>query len=364
MSEKTEQPTQKKLQDARKKGQVGQSQDVPKLLIFAALIELILALVDSGMQRLKGLMLLPLSQLDRPFAAANAEVWSKAALELLLFMLPVLGLAVVMRLVGGWIQFGPLFAPEALKLDFERINPIGQFKQMFSGRNLFNLLNSLCKAIFIGLVLYWVLPPALGDLIGLARTDLDSYWRALVELFTRLSRICLGLLLVLAVVDFALQKYFFIKGQRMSHEDIRKEHKEVEGDPHMKFHRKSLARELVQQPATAAPARAPVEEADMLLVNPTHFAVALYYRPEKTPLPRILCKGQDADARELIERARKAGVPVVRFVWLARTLYREQVGQFIPRPTLQAVAQVYRLLRELDEQAKGELIDMAQHPQP
>ncbi|MFJ4192623.1 type III secretion system export apparatus subunit SctU [Pseudomonas sp. NPDC089534] len=358
MSEKTEQPTQKKLADARKKGQVGQSQDVPKLLIFAALLELILGLAGGGIGKLEGLVMLPLRQLDRPFGAAVGEVLTKAGWDLLLFMLPVLGIAVAMRLAGGWVQFGPLFAPETLKLDFERLNPLNQFKQMFSSRQLFNLLNSLCKALLIGAVLYWVLPPALNDLIGLANTDLDTYWQAMIALFSRLSRTCLGVLLVLAVADFALQKYFFIKGQRMSHEDVRKEYKEMEGDPHMKSHRKSLARELTQQPAGAAPAKAPVEDADLLLVNPTHYAVALFYRPQQTPLPRIVCKGHDAEARALIERARQAGVPVIRFVWLARTLYRSEVGHFVPRETLQAVAQVYRLLRELDDAAHGELIEM------
>ncbi|QXI31258.1 type III secretion system export apparatus subunit SctU [Pseudomonas vanderleydeniana] len=358
MSEKTEEPTQKKLADARKKGQVGQSQDVPKLLIFAALLEMILGLASGGIGKLEALVLLPLQQLGRPFGAGVGEVLSKAGWDLLMFMLPVLGIAVAMRLAGGWVQFGPLFAPEALKLDFERLNPLNQFKQMFSSRQLFNLFNSLCKAVLIGVLLYLVLPPALGDLIGLANTDLDTYWQAMISLFSRLSRTCLGVLLVLAAIDFALQKYFFIKGQRMSHEDVRKEFKEMEGDPHMKSHRKSVARELTQQPANAAPAKAPVEEADLLLVNPTHYAVALFYRPQQTPLPRIICKGHDAEARDLIMRARQSGVPVIRFVWLARTLYRSEVGHFIPRETLQAVAQVYRLLRELDEHARSEVIEM------
>ncbi|MGE8187537.1 type III secretion system export apparatus subunit SctU [Pseudomonas sp. NPDC086278] len=362
MSEKTEEPTHKKLEDARKKGQVGQSQDVPKLFIFAALLELILGLADGGIDRLKALVALPLTQLNRPFGAGLGEVLTKSGWDLLLFMLPVLGIAVVMRLIGGWVQFGLLFAPETLKLDFERLNPLNQFKQMFSSRQLFNLLNSVCKAVLISVVLYLVLPPALGDLIGLANTDLDRYWHAMIALFTHLSRVCLGVLLVLAVIDFALQKYFFLKGQRMSHEDVRKEYKQMEGDPHMKSHRRSLALELTQQPSSGTPASAPVEEADLLLVNPTHFAVALYYRPQITPLPRILCKGLDAEARELIDRARQAGVPVIRFVWLARTLYRTDVGRFIPRETLQAVAQVYRLLRELDEHANKELIEMPGAP--
>lgn len=362
MSEKTEQPTQKKLADARKKGQVGQSQDVPRLLIFAALLELILGLADSGISKLKTLMMLPLQQLGRPFHAAVGEVLTKTVWDFLLFMLPVLGVAVIMRLAGGWIQFGLLFAPEVLKPDAERLNPLNQLKQMFSSRQLFNLLNSLCKAVLIGVVLYVVMPPAIGDLISMANSDLDTYWQAMITLFKRLSRICLGGLLVLAVADFALQKYFFIKGQRMSHDDVRKEYKQIEGDPHMKSQRKVLARELVEQPASAAPTQTPVEEADLLLVNPTHYAVALFYRPQHTPLPKILCKGHDAQARELIERARCSGVPVIRFVWLARTLYHSDVGHFIPRETLQAVAQVYRLLRELDEQNHEEVIQMPGTP--
>ncbi|MCK8367011.1 EscU/YscU/HrcU family type III secretion system export apparatus switch protein, partial [Erwinia amylovora] len=97
---------------------------------------------------------------------------------------------------------------------------------------------------------------------------------------------------VLTLLDFGLQKYFFIKQQRMSHQDSRDEHKQSEGDPHMKGHRHALAHELLNQPATAVKSK-PVEEADLLLVNPTHSAVALYYRPELTPLPRIICKGED-----------------------------------------------------------------------
>src|SRR5690606_30208251 len=120
--------------------------------------------------------------------------------------------------------------------------------------------------------------------------------------------------------DFALQKYFFAKQLRMSHEEVRKEFKELEGDPHVKMHRRALARQLLEQP----PAKPkPVEEADMLVINPTHFAVALFYRPEQTPLPRLIDKATDADARALIARAQAAGVPVIQCVWLARTLYRE-----------------------------------------
>lgn len=96
----------------------------------------------------------------------------------------------------------------------------------------------------------------------------------------------------------------------------------------------------------------------MLVVNPTHFAVALYYRPGKTPLPLLVEKGTDAQARTLIDRAKAADIPVIQCVWLARTLYKQKLGANIPRDTLQAVAFIYRTLRELDDEAKRETLEM------
>lgn len=149
----------------------------------------------------------------------------------------------------------------------------------------------------------------------------------------------------------------------MSHEDLRNEHKDAEGDPHMKGQRKSLARDILNAPAKPRPV-GKVEDADLLLVNPTHYAVALFYRPGQTPLPRILCKGEEAEAQQLIARAHQARIPVIRFVWLARTLYRQPEGRYIPRETLQAVAQVYRVLRQLEQDTAytAEVTDMDNAP--
>lgn len=356
--EKTEEATDHKLSEARKKGEVGQSQDVHKLLICWGLIEAILALADDGMRQLQSLVELPLRRLDQPFVRTFEEVLVHAGWMLASFSIVAVGLAVLLRVIGGWSQFGPLFAPKAFKLDFNRLNPVNQFKQMFSAQKLTELLTSVLKAAAICSVLYIVVKPALGVLIKLALTDLDQYWHTLADLFAQVAHATLGTLLAIAAFDFGLQKFFFLKRQRMSKEDIRNEHKQAEGDPHMKGHRKSMARQLIDQPGTAKPKPTGKEKADMLLVNPTHFAVALYYRPDTTPLPRILYKGQDADARELIAQAQEDGIPVIRYIWLARTLYKSDEGSYIPRDTLQAVAQVYRLLRELDEELGEEVIEM------
>lgn len=348
MSEKTEKATPKQLRDARAKGQVGQSQDLGKLLVLMAVSEITLGLADVSVDRLKALLALSFEHIDRPFLAAVELIASEGIGVLFSFTLCSVGVAMLMRLLSSWVQIGFLFAPKALKFDLNKINPFAHAKQMFSMQNVSSLLLSILKAAAIGATLYVLVKPALGTLILLANSDLATYWHALVDLFRHILRVTLGLLLVIATIDFGLQKYFHAKKLRMSHDDIKKEYKQSEGDPHVKGHRRQLAHEILNQaPSAAAPK--PVEDADLLLVNPTHYAVALYYRPGETPLPMIHCKGQDDEALALIERARQAGIPVVQNIWLARTLYKVKTGRYIPRTTLLIVAHIYQVIRQLDE---------------
>ncbi|WP_296187367.1 type III secretion system export apparatus subunit SctU [Pseudomonas sp. UBA1879] len=347
MSEKTEKATPKQLRDAREKGQVGQSQDLSKLLVLLVVSEVTLGLADESVARLLHLLSLAFQGIGKPYMHTLEQVASEGGSVLVGFILSSVGIAVLMRLVGSWMQIGFLFAPKALKIDLNKLNPFAHAKQMFSAQSLTTLLLSILKAVAIAATLYAVVKPSLGALILLSNTDLTTYWHALLQLFRHILRATLGLLVVIGVVDFALQKYFHAKKLRMSHEDIKKEYKQSEGDPHVKGHRRQLAHELLNQAPTAPPK--PVEDADMLVVNPTHYAVALYYRPGQTPLPLIHCKGEDDDALALIARAKKAGIPVVQSIWLARTLYKVKPGKHIPRPTLLAVAHIYQVVRQLEE---------------
>ena len=354
--EKKHPASAKKLRDQRQKGQVAQSQDVAKLMVLAAISEIALFTADTSLQRFQQLMVLPISRLDQPFVRALEEVLIEGLVVFFSFGLLMAGVAIATKLIASWMQFGLLFAPEALKLDFNRLNPISQVKQFFSAQSLMNLLMSIAKAFLLGLIVFLVVWPSLGTLINLANSDLQSYLLALIALFRYLLHACLALLLVLAVIDFTLQKYFFAKRMRMTQVEVVKEYKDMEGDPHVKGQRRALAQQLAQEePKVKLPK---LEEADMLVVNPTHFAVALYYRPGQTPLPLLVSKGTDAEARQLIWRAKAAAVPVIQCVWLARTLYTRNLGASIPRETLQAVALIYRTLRELDDEAKRETLEL------
>lgn len=350
MSEKTQKATPKQLRDAREKGQISQSQDVSKLLILLAVSEVALGLATESVNQLKQLIELSVNATQQPFEKIAEQLVYECTMALISFSIFSVGLAMLMRLLGGWGQFGFLFAVKALKVDFNKLNPFAQAKQMFSAQNITNLLMSIIKAVVIGITLYLLLKPELRTLILLSNSDLTTYWQSLLQLFRQILRITLGLLLVIAAVDFGFQKFFHAKRLRMSHDDIKKEYKQAEGDPHVKGQRKQFAFEILNQEPKSAP-RA-VEDADILVINPTHYAVALFYRPGKTPLPLIHCKGEDKNALELIARAKRARVPVVQSVWLARTLYKVNTGRYIPRPTLEMVAHLYQLVKQLDDSSE------------
>ncbi|KAA0947062.1 MULTISPECIES: type III secretion system export apparatus subunit SctU [unclassified Pseudomonas] len=354
--EKKHPATAKKLRDQRKKGQVSQSQDIGKLLALTVLSQIALFTAETSMQRFQQLLMLPVSRIGQPFVRTLEEVVVAGAVVFFSFALLMAAVAIATKLISSWMQFGFLFAPETLKPDFNRLNPLNQAKQMFSGQSLMNLFMGVAKALFITLILYVVVGPALGPLIGLTSGDLPGYISALIVLFRHLLNTCLGLLLVLALIDLALQKYFFAKRMRMTQVEVIKEYKDMEGDPHVKNQRRSLAYELAnEEPKVKLPK---LEESDMLVVNPTHFAVALYYRPGETPLPMMVEKGTDAEARKLIDRAKAADIPVIQCVWLARTLYKGELGSHITRETLKAVALIYRTLQELDDEAKRETLEL------
>ncbi|KAF6639535.1 type III secretion system export apparatus subunit SctU [Pantoea sp. EKM10T] len=358
MSEKTEDATPQKLRESRKKGQVSQSQDIPKLLISIGILETLFAMVDTGMQRLQAMMLLPLTRLRDPFDHAMEEVISDSVIVMLVLVGIACAIAMLLRVMGGWVQFGPLFSTEALAPKPDALNPFNHLKNMFSARQFTQLLTSIFKAVVIGLVVWQAIMPDLGGLAQLALGDLNGFWQGVMALFMKVSRRVLMVMLIISLFDFGIQRYFFLKQQRMSHEDIKNEFKQSEGDPHMKGHRRQLAQEILNE--EPVPAREiNVEDADVLLVNPTHFAVGLYYRPDETPLPRLLFKACDEEARALIEEAQRKKRPVIRFIWLTRTLWRTtREGAYVPRETLNAVAHVYRLLRELEDHYLDEVIEI------
>lgn len=348
MAEKTEKPTPKKIKDARQKGQVAQTPDIPKLLNCVVTFEVLVACSEWLMVEIRTLVYMPIALLGQSFEQGFQTVFEVSLYVLLLNIMIVLLVSLFAALIGRWVQFGLLFAPEALKLDFNKLNPFAQLKQLISGQKLTDVLNNIFKSILIFVVFYLLLNDLAKAMFKLPNLPLDLVWRTVIELFIYMSRVCLLVLLAPAILDFALKKFFHLKQLKMDKQEIKQEFKDSEGDPFIKSQRQQLGMELVEGPSQNT--NVSMEEMDMLVVNPTHFAVGLHYRPGVTPLPVIGTKGKDKEALELIQHADHSGVPVIRYVWLARSLYHQELGSYISRETLEAVASLYTLLNEVETQ--------------
>jgi type III secretion protein U len=298
MSEKTEQPTGKALEDARDKGQVAVSRDLARLVALGVMGEVAFAGEPACRAALLHLLTLPLLQIGQPFAGALGQLLASAAV-LLAGVFGVCLLAVTVAAVAGnWGQFGILVAPDILTPKLDKLDPVNGLKNLVSLKKLAEVGLSLGKVLLLGLVTYVMVRAELPALVTLAGGTPSGIYLQGVQLLHALFR-ALGLVCaVLALIDFAVQRHFQTKSLMMSKEDIKREYRDAEGDPMVKGQRRQLAQELADSPAVEQ-----TDGANAVVVNPTHFAVAMLYDAESTPVPLVLAKGKDEVAQAMIRRA-------------------------------------------------------------
>lgn len=348
--EKTEQPTEKKLKDARKKGQVAQSQDINKLFTTLAGFELLIAIRSHIMNTIENMILQPLERMNDDFVFSSVSVAKGVLLSALLLCLPVLFVIIVARFCAAWVQFGFLIAPESAKPKMSKLNPVSNAKNLISPQKLMEFGFNIVKVVVLTTVFYVIIKDSIGTILLLPTGSIPFSFNVGVDILVMILRICLGIFLIIAVTDLLSQKHFFIKRQKMTKDEVFREYKQMEGDPMLKGERKQLAQEFANSSGNIGEQ---VPQADAVVVNPTHFAVAIMYKPGETPLPVILCKGYDARAQDIIDIAKENDVPVVRYVWLARTLFfKGNEGKYIPKQTLKPIAAVLRAVKTIAESGK------------
>jgi type III secretion protein U len=348
MSEdKKHDPTDKRLEDSKKKGQVAISKDVVHLMTTALLFELVYMGEERWRDAFDGIMTSALGYINGRvnFTLAFSSMLWEILIFFVLSSIITVGVAMICSLLGTWSQVGMLFAPELLIPKFDKFNPVTNLKQMFAGKSLFNFFTNFVKACLITYICYTTIYKAMYAIVLFPTGNIHSAYTVGLEIFKKVERTSLMWFLPLAFFDFAMQKYFHKKQLMMSDKELEEEFKEMEGDPHIKGERKQFAHEIVfgEDPQTGG-----TEKADAVVVNPTHYAVALSYKPDSYPLPIVLARGEDDSAQAMINLAKEKNIPVIRYIWLARTLYADSsINRGIPRSTLKAVAFVYRLIREL-----------------
>jgi len=341
--EKTEPPSQKKLRDARQKGDVAHSKDFTQTLLILALLGYMLGNGGGIIASLERLMLVPAALAGQPFEMALKTALSAALDEAVTLMLPFLLIVLGVGLFGEFLQVGVVFAFEKIKPSAKKLNAIDNLKNMFSKRNLVEFLKSAVKIGFLSTLVTLVVRDALPQLMAVPHSGLAGLQMGVSAMLrTLLANMALAYV-VIALADFTWQRMQYRKQLMMSKEEVKQEYKEMEGDPHIKSMRKRLHQEMVMQGAVGS-----ARKATVLVTNPTHLAVALYYEPNETPLPVVLAKGEGALAEQMMQAAREAGVPVMQNIELAHALMADaQPDQYIPSELIEPVAQVLRLVRKL-----------------
>ena len=347
--EKTEEPSDKKLRDARRDGETVKSPDLSfSLLLIAASLGLSLAGPAMG-EHLRALMNIALDV----HASGEGDVdlrraMGRIGMQALLLSIPVL-VAVVAAIASVAAQVGFAISFKPLEPKFNAINPASGLKRMFSLRSFIDLAKMLVKAAVLAAALYKTMLALIPMIVGVAYEPvpdlIELSWSALCRLFA-VSGV---LYLVLGVADYGIQKWLFIRDHRMSKEEVKREHKDAEGDPHLKGKRKQVAKEIVEGNPDKA-----VAGAQAVIVNPTHYAVAVRYMPDEYDLPRIVAKGVDADALEIRRMAERHGVPIVGNPPLARALYLVPTGDAIPEACFKAVAAVLAWVEDMAAAQRGD----------
>jgi len=356
--DKTEKPTPKKLQDARKKGDVAKSKDVTSavgLMIWLVLAVLTVGFAGSRLAMLFDSLFVTIGQgwLDTGFAGAARTVGAQSA-ELAVTLVAMLLVPVAaVGLLTEFLQAGPVLTFEKLTPKLDSMNPVEGVKRMFSMDNLIELAKSIAKAALLFVVGWLVIKSSLPQIVALARTPelpMTAIGALLWSLTVKLMASSVAVYALFALLDAVYQRYSFEKKMRMSMRDIKQEMKESEGDPYIKSQRRQLAQQLAQQNATQA-----ARGAAALVVNPTHIAIAIDYDRDTCPVPTIAAKGEDEVARAMRRAAEEAGVPIVRNIPLARDmLSRAEVGEIVPSDLFDIIAEVILWAQEVREHVQAQ----------
>lgn len=344
--DRSEKPTPKKLADARKKGQVAQSREIPSAMILMTALAVFYFGGQAMASRMTDLMRLSFRSLDGGWIhnIASVDLMSGWLFDQTLsILLPMMAALLVIGIIANVAQFGFNFKEDLMVPDFKKINPLSGIKNLVSLKALVELLKSIIKIGFVGLIAYLVVRKELVTIPSLIHAEVAETAAYMGQVAFQIAFfVCLGLI-VLAAADFAYQRWQHQKNLMMTKQEIKEERKQSDGDPQVKSRIRSMQMEMAQRRMMAA-----IPSADVVITNPTHFAIAIKFDAKTMDAPLVVAKGADFMAQRIREIARQHDVPLVENKPLARALYgATEIGEMIPAELYRAVAEVlayvYRL---------------------
>ena len=344
---KTEDATPKKMEDARKKGQVAKSQDLNagvSLLAFTLTLGLIGNFLFKNLYNYmknslgSGFQL----ELTEPFLR-NLAI--KNTLIYFSLFLPIAGIALVVGVVANLVQVGFLHTTDTLKPDIKKLNPIQGFKNIFSKKSMITLGKNLLKLVLVFYMMYNNLAKNMHKIFTSGDIALEGLFFFFIEFLREITINIVIVIFVLGILDFVLEKREHKKNLKMSKEEIKEEYKQMEGSQEVKAARKQRQREMSMGRMMTG-----VEESTVIVTNPTHIAVGIRYDKLKDDSPVLMAKGAEHIAEKIKEKAKDLEIPIIENKMVARTLYKDvEIGDNIPADLYQAIAEILVIVYEMNE---------------
>ncbi|MBB5179294.1 flagellar biosynthetic protein FlhB [Planomicrobium koreense] len=343
--EKTEKATPQKRQESKRKGQVAKSAEIPSALIMVGGVMLLSFLGGWLLDQILAIYRINFTQyINWEWTSSNVRtLFEQMTVNAVKIMAPIMLAAVVFGILGNYVQVGSMFTTEPLKMQLNRLDPIQGAKRIFSIRALVELAKSLMKIAIIGFAAFSVLWAERGELFLLSQKTLGASLAFIGGLTIKLALIAAAILMVLAIFDYMYQKYEFEKNIRMSKQDIKDEYKKSEGDPLIKQKIKERQRSMSMNRMIQD-----LPNADVLITNPTHYAIAIQYDAETMEAPKVIAMGKDHLALKIKEKAKEHQIVIMENKPLARALYAQvEVGDSVPEDLFLAVAEVLAYIYRL-----------------
>ncbi len=346
--EKTEEPSEHRIQESRKRGEVASSKELSSVLLLAACIMTLsisaVYIFETISEFVEWLYTLDLQQAYTP--KMGKEIITRTVMAAFKSVGPLFLVSVCVGVAGSIMQFGLLFAPDVLQLKFDRIDPLQGIKRLFSMKSLVEAIKGIFKFAIIISIVYVFLKDDIASYSGFLHMSFFDGFLYLKEMVVKITMAMVTGLIVVAVGDFGYQKYSYKQKMMMTKQEAKEEHKQQEGNPEVRAKIRAIQREMSSRRMIAD-----IPTADAIITNPTHISVAIKYDPETMISPEVVAKGADHLALRIRTIAKENNVPLVENVPLARSLYNTvKVGEGVPRNAYKAVAEVlafvYRLKRK------------------
>lgn len=345
--ERTEPASSRRLEQGREEGQVPQSRELAAFMVLLASVAGFWTMGGWFSHHAAGIFRKGLSfGRDAAFDShAMSNSFAALSWDALLLAAPLFLLCIAAAVATPFLMGGAVFSPKALAFDFSRLNPQNGLGRIFSVQGVAEMVKAILKALLVGVIIYWVVRHEEGALFALLSLPVESALASFAGMLLFSAMALVAGVALIAGIDVPFQLWQYHSKMRMTKEELRQESKESEGDPQMKARIRSQQRELARKRMMTE-----VPKADVVVTNPTHYAVALKYDSKKMSAPQVVAKGMNLVAQKIRELAEENGVPLLVAPPLARALYRHgDIGDQVPAQLYTAVAEVMAYVYQLHQ---------------